>query len=201
MEQLNFTLNNKPIQVEIDPSETLLEVIRNRIGLTGTKQGCGKGDCGACSVVVDGAVINSCIYPAMKAHRRRVTTIEGIGTLNHPHPIQEAFVDVGAVQCGYCIPGMVISTKSLLDRNPSPSLDEIQEALSGNLCRCTGYKKIIEGVQRAAEILNGKTFPKEKLADALGARLGRLEGLEKAVGATQYGIDLTKGRDSLREGS
>jgi len=192
MEQLNFILNNKPIQVEIDPSETLLEVIRNRIGLTGTKQGCGKGDCGACSVIVDRAVINSCIYPAMRADSRRVTTIEGIGTLDHPHPIQKAFVDVGAVQCGYCIPGMVISTKSLLDRNSSPSLDEIQEALSGNLCRCTGYKKIIEGVQRAAEILNGKTFPKEKLVDVLGARLGRLEGLQKAVGATQYGIDLTQ---------
>jgi CO/xanthine dehydrogenase Mo-binding subunit len=128
----------------------------------------------------------------MKAHRRRVTTIEGIGTFNNPHPIQEAFADVGAVQCGYCTPGMVISAKSLLDRNPSPSSDEIKEALSGNLCRCTGYVKIIEGVQRAAEILKGKTFPKEKLADALGARMGRLEGLEKAVGATQYGIDLTK---------
>jgi len=192
MEQLNIILNNKPIQVEIDPSETLLEVIRNRIGLTGTKQGCGKGDCGACSVIVDGNVINSCIYPAMKTHRKRVTTIEGIGTLDNPHPIQKAFVDVGAVQCGYCIPGMVISTKSLLDRNPSPSLEEIKEALSGNLCRCTGYVKIIEGVQRAVQLLKGKTFPKDRLVDALGARLGRLEGLEKAVGATQYGSDLTK---------
>jgi aldehyde oxidoreductase len=192
MEQLDFILNDKPIQVQIDPSESLLEVIRNRIGLTGTKQGCGKGDCGACSVIVDGIVINSCIYPAMKTYRRRVTTIEGIGTFNNPHPIQEAFADVGAVQCGYCTPGMVISAKSLLDRNPSPSSDEIKEALSGNLCRCTGYVKVIEGVQRAAEIIKGKTFPKEKLADALGARLGRLEGLEKAVGATQYGIDLTK---------
>ncbi len=192
MEQLNFVLNGKPIQLGIDGSETLLEVIREKIGLTGTKQGCGKGDCGACSVMVDGAVVNSCIFPAIKAYGKQVTTIEGIGSLDKPHPIQKAFVEVGAVQCGYCIPGMVISTKSFLDRNPSPSVDEIKVALSGNLCRCTGYTKIIEGVQRAAELLKGKTFSEEKPADALGARMGRLEGLEKAVGLTKYGIDLTR---------
>jgi aldehyde oxidoreductase len=192
MEQLNFILNGNSIQLEIDGSETLLEVIREKIGLTGTKQGCGKGDCGACSVMVDDAVVNSCIFPAIKARGKQVITIEGIGTLGKPHPIQKAFVDVGAVQCGYCIPGMVLSTKSLLDRNPSPSVDEIKMALSGNLCRCTGYTKIIEGVQRAAELLKGKTFSEEKAEDALGARMGRLEGLEKAVGLTKYGIDLTR---------
>jgi aldehyde oxidoreductase len=192
MGQLSFVLNDRPLKLEINGSETLLEVIRDKIGLTGTKQGCGKGDCGACSVLVDGAVINACIFPAMKAHGTQVTTIEGIGTLENPHPIQEAFVDVGAVQCGYCIPGMVISTKSLLDKKPSPSVDEIKLALSGNLCRCTGYTKIIEGVQRAAELLKGKTFPEERTADVLGARMGRLEGLEKAVGVTKYGIDLSR---------
>jgi CO/xanthine dehydrogenase Mo-binding subunit/aerobic-type carbon monoxide dehydrogenase small subunit (CoxS/CutS family) len=192
MEQLNFILNGNSIELEIDGSETLLEVIREKEGLTGTKQGCGKGDCGACSVMVDNAVVNSCIFPAIKARGKQVVTIEGIGTLDKPHPIQKAFVDVGAVQCGYCIPGMVISTKSLLDRNPSPSVEEIKMALSGNLCRCTGYTKIIEGVQRAAELLKGKTFLEEKARDALGARMGRLEGLEKAVGLTKYGIDLTQ---------
>jgi len=192
MEQLSFVLNGKPVKLEIDGTETLLQVIRERVGLTGTKQGCGKGDCGACSVMVDGMVINSCLYPSIKVQGRQVTTIEGIGTLDHPHAIQKAFADVGAVQCGYCIPGMVISTKSLLDRNPSPSVDEIKVALSGNLCRCTGYAKIIEGVQRAADLLKGKTFSEEKAADALGARVGRLEGLEKAVGLTKYGADLTR---------
>jgi aldehyde oxidoreductase len=191
MDQLNFVLNGKPIQVEIDASETLLEVIRQRMRLTGTKLGCGKGDCGACSVLVDGVVINSCIYPAIKVQGRQVTTIEGIGSLDNPHPIQKAFNDVGAVQCGYCIPGMVISSKALLDKNPSPKVDEIKEALSGHICRCTGYTKIIEGVQRAAELLKGRTFPEKKTDQALGARIGRREGLEKAVGLTKYGIDLT----------
>jgi len=192
MEHLKFILNNKPIQVAVDGSEMLLEVIRGKIGLTGTKQGCGRGDCGACSVMVDGAVINACIYPARKIQGKEVITIEGIGTLENPHPIQTAFVDVGAVQCGYCIPGMVISTKCLLDRNPSPSVDEIKLALSGNLCRCTGYTKIIEGVQRAAELLKGKTFVREAKRNPVGMRMGRLEGLEKAMGCTKYGGDLSK---------
>jgi aldehyde oxidoreductase len=192
MNQIDFVLNGKPIQVEIDGSETLLDVIRQRMRLTGTKLGCGKGDCGACSVMVDGAVINACIYPAMKIQGREVITIEGIGTLEDPHPIQTAFVDVGAVQCGYCIPGMVISTKCLLDKNPSPSVDEIKLALSGNLCRCTGYTKIIEGVQRAAELLKGRTFAREAKGNPVGMRIGRLEGLDKAVGLAKYGADLTR---------
>ena len=192
MEQLNFILNGSPMELEIDGSETLLEVIREKVGLTGTKQGCGKGDCGACSVMLDGAVINACIYPAMKIQGREVITIEGIGTLENPHPIQTAFVDVGAVQCGYCIPGMVISTKCLLDKNPSPDVDEIKLALSGNLCRCTGYTKIIEGVQRAAELLKGKTFAREAKGNPVGMRMGRLEGLEKATGRIKYGGDLSK---------
>lgn len=192
IEQLSFILNGNPVQVEIDASEMLLEVIRRKIGLVGTKQGCGRGDCGACTVIVDQAVINACIYPAMRVQGRKLITIEGIGTLENPHPIQTAFVDVGAVQCGYCIPGMVISAKCLLDKNPSPSMDEIKLALSGNLCRCTGYTKIIEGVQRAAELLKGKTFIREEKGNPVGLRMGRLEGIEKAIGLTKYGADLTR---------
>ncbi len=192
MEQLDFILNGRPIQIGIGGSETLLEVIREKAGLTGTKQGCGKGDCGACSVMVDGAVVNSCIFPAVKARGKQVMTIEGIGTLDRPHPIQVAFAEVGAVQCGYCIPGMVISTKCLLDKNPSPDVDEIKSALSGNLCRCTGYTKIVEGVQRAVELLKGRTFERETKGNPVGMRIGRLEGLEKATGCMKYGGDLSK---------
>lgn len=146
---LNVEINGTPRCIQIAPGAVLADVLRG-IGLTGTKIGCREGHCGACVVLVDGQPVNSCLMLAARAEGRQVTTIEGVGTSAQPHPIQEAFVDAGAVQCGYCTPGMVLSTKALLDVNPSPSREEVAEALSGNLCRCTGYTKIFDAVERAA---------------------------------------------------
>jgi carbon-monoxide dehydrogenase small subunit len=127
-------------------SDLLVDVLRDRLGLTGTKKGCGKGDCGACTVLMDNLPVNSCLVLAVQADGREVVTIEGLGE-EALHPIQKAFIDKGAVQCGYCTPGMVLSAKALLEVNPMPSDDEIRRAISGNLCRCTGYVQIIEAVK------------------------------------------------------
>ena len=150
--KLHFELNGARECVEITPGAILVDVLR-AMGLTGTKVGCREGTCGTCVVLVDGEPVNSCLMLAARCEGRKVLTIEGMGTMAKPHPIQEAFVEAGAVQCGYCTPGMVLSTKALLDRNPTPSQEEIGEALSGNLCRCTGYVKIYDAVNRAAEML------------------------------------------------
>ena len=150
--KLTFELNGHRETVEIRPGALLVDVLRD-MGLTGTKVGCREGTCGTCVVLVDGEPVNSCLMLAARCEGCKVLTIEGMGTPANPHPIQEAFVDAGAVQCGYCTPGMVLSTKALLDHNPSPSREEIGEALSGNLCRCTGYVKIFDAVERAAELL------------------------------------------------
>ncbi len=145
-------LNGEPVEVDIEPGAMLADVLRNELVLTGTKVACGEGECGACTVILDGKVINSCIAPAMKAMNKEVLTIEGVapgpGKL---HPLQEAFIEHGAVQCGYCTPGMILSAKALLDENPSPTEHEVRVGLSGNLCRCTGYVKIVEAVLAAAE--------------------------------------------------
>ena len=151
---VRFILNNKPIQVEVEATEILVDTLRNRLGLTGTKKACGTGDCGACTVLINGEAVRSCILLTATAEGKQVITIEGLGDPDHPHAIQKAFSDAGAVQCGYCIPGMVMTSKGLLDKKPNPTLDEIKEALSGNLCRCTGYRKIYEAVQLAAERIN-----------------------------------------------
>ena len=150
---LHFTLNGMAASFAVEPQETLLEVIRNRARLTGTKKGCDLGECGACTVIMDGRAVNSCCIPALMAEGAEVTTIEGIGTKERPHPLQQAFVDAGAIQCGFCTPGMILAAKALLDKNLSPSRGEIREALSGNLCRCTGYTKIEEAVNMAAEAM------------------------------------------------
>lgn len=150
---LHFTLNGIAASFAVEPQETLLEVIRNRARLTGTKKGCDLGECGACTVIMDGRAVNSCCIPALMAEGAEITTIEGIGTKERPHPLQQAFVDAGAIQCGFCTPGMILAAKALLDKNPSPSRGEIREALSGNLCRCTGYTKIEEAVNMAAEAM------------------------------------------------
>ncbi len=151
MPSLAFTLNGKKIEAEIEPNITLLTLLREKLGLKGTKKGCGTGDCGACTVLVDGKTVNSCIYPAQDVEGATVVTIEGVaaadGTLD---PIQQAFVENGAVQCGYCIPGMVLSAKALLDVTPDPTVDEIKRSISGNLCRCTGYAGIVRSIQDAA---------------------------------------------------
>ena len=146
-----FTLNGEPVSCCVNETEVLVDTLRERFYLTGTKKGCGTGDCGACTVLLDGDAVRSCILLTAMVEGRSVTTIEGVGSIEHPHVVQQAFVDASAVQCGFCTPGMVLTTIALLNRNPDPSEDEIRTALSGNLCRCTGYQKIVKAVQLAAE--------------------------------------------------
>ncbi len=145
-----FRINGREYSIEFDPRDTLLTVLREN-GFTEVKEGCSEGTCGACAVLLDGKVVNSCMVFAATAIGKEIITSRGLGDQNNPHPIQEAFAEVGAVQCGFCTPGFVISTFYLLQRNPDPTEDEIKKALDGNLCRCTGYVKIIEGVKLAAE--------------------------------------------------
>ena len=141
----------------VEAHQILLEVLRGQLGHTGTKEGCGQGECGACTVIVDGRAVNSCLYPALEIEGKSVLTIEGLrGPKNKLSPIQQAFVDEGAIQCGFCTPGMIMSTKALLDSNPNPSEEDIRQALQGNLCRCTGYVQILEAVKRAAALLKEK---------------------------------------------
>jgi carbon-monoxide dehydrogenase small subunit len=141
------------MELAVDPAAMLIDVLRGQLGLTGAKKACGRGECGACTVLIDGKAVNSCLTPAMKAMNRQVLTIEGLGSPGKLHPIQEAFVEHGAVQCGFCTPGMILSAKALLDKNSNPTETEVRVGLSGNLCRCTGYVKIIEAVLAAAERL------------------------------------------------
>ncbi|OLN32687.1 (2Fe-2S)-binding protein [Desulfosporosinus metallidurans] len=151
MMEIKLVVNKKPYTLNVEPSERLLDVLRTRLGLMGTKEGCGEGECGACTVIMDGITVNSCLVLAPQADGREITTIEGVGNRRSPHPVQKAFVEVGAVQCGFCTPGMVLSAKNLLDKKLRPSDDEIGVAMSGNLCRCTGYDKILRAVKLAAE--------------------------------------------------
>jgi carbon-monoxide dehydrogenase small subunit len=148
--QIEFTLNGEQRQVAVAAHETLLDVLRNKLGATEVKNGCGKGDCGACAVILEGTAVNSCLTLAFQANGKEVTTLRGIGTEEKPHSLQKSFVEHGAIQCGFCTAGMIVSAKALLDQIPRPSRDEIKEAISGNLCRCTGYKKIVEAIQDAA---------------------------------------------------
>ena len=152
--EITCNINNVEKRLVFEPHEKLLDVLR-REGYYGVKFGCGNGDCGACTILVNGRAVKSCIMFAAQAKDKEITTIEGLSTLEHPHPVQKAFVDAGAVQCGYCTPGMIISAKALLDKNPKPTEDEIKEALEGNLCRCTGYVKIIGAVELASQRMRG----------------------------------------------
>ena len=147
---LRFTVNEEPREIVVEPWWTLLDVLRDQLELTGAKKGCDRGDCGACTVLLDGKPIVSCTTLAVQADGRRVTTIEGLMHEGSLHPLQQAFVDVGAVQCGFCTPGMVLAAKALLAENPSPTEDDVREAIAGNLCRCTGYAKIVEAVLSVA---------------------------------------------------
>jgi carbon-monoxide dehydrogenase small subunit len=147
---LTMKLNGEEVTVQVKPSALLVEVLRDQLELTGTKVACGEGECGACTVLLDGEPVNSCLVPALKAQGREVLTVEGLAPLGELHPLQKAFVEHGAVQCGYCTPGMLMSAKALLDHNPSPTEDEIRLAISGNLCRCTGYAKIVEAILDAS---------------------------------------------------
>nr|WP_206809400.1 (2Fe-2S)-binding protein [Paradesulfitobacterium ferrireducens] len=145
-------INGQPWKGQVEAHETLLDLIRDKLGLTGTKKGCDSGECGACTVILNGLSVNSCIVPALEVEGKEVLTIEGLSRGEVLHPIQEAFISEGAVQCGFCTPGMIMSTKALLDSNPHPSKQEIRQALAGNLCRCTGYGRIVAAVEKAAKM-------------------------------------------------
>ena len=149
-ELVTLTVNGRQHHVALAPNVTLLQALRD-LGYTDVKNGCEKGDCGACAVLMDGRAVNSCLVLAWQAEGAEIVTDAGLGTMDDPHPLQEAFADAGAAQCGYCTPGMIISAAALLERNPHPTEDEIREAISGNLCRCTGYAQIVKAVQVAAE--------------------------------------------------
>ena len=148
--KLRLKLNGAWREVETRPDRTLLDLLREDLGLTGTKRGCDEGECGACTVIVNGKAVASCLLPALKADGAEILTVEGMAHEGQLHPLQQAFWEEGAVQCGYCTPGMLVSAKALLDGNPTPQVDEIKMAISGNLCRCTGYTKIIGAIQKAA---------------------------------------------------
>ena len=147
---LSFTLNDDPVEVVVKDNMTLLDLLRDKLGLTGTKKGCEQGECGACTVMLDGLPVNSCCTLAVECEGRNVVTVEGIAKGGKLHPIQKQFIEKWALQCGYCTPGMIMSAKALLDHNPHPTELEIREAIEGKLCRCTGYTKIVEAIQAAA---------------------------------------------------
>jgi len=156
MKQVGLTVNGTLYELSVRPWEALLEVIRDKLGLTGAKEGCGLGECGACTVIMDGKTVNSCLVLAAEADGKQITTIEGLTDGDKLHPIQEAFIEYGGLQCGFCTPGMIMSAKALLDENPNPSEEEIRRGIAGNLCRCTGYTKIIEAITSAAKNMGGK---------------------------------------------
>ncbi|MCI0849957.1 MAG: (2Fe-2S)-binding protein [Chloroflexi bacterium] len=147
---VNYTINGTPYDAYIEPNRTLLEVLRDDLRLTGAKEGCGTGDCGACTMIVAGKLVTSCLMLAPQAEGAEITTIEGLAQNGELHPVQQAFIDEGAVQCGFCIPGMILAGKVLLEKNAKPSEHEIREAIAGNLCRCTGYTKIVDAIGAAA---------------------------------------------------
>jgi len=152
---VSLTVNGEEYEAVITPNRTLLEVLRDDLHLTGTKEGCGEGACGTCTVLVDGKPVRSCLTLALEVQGTRITTIEGLAPMGELHPVQKAFVEYGAIQCGFCSPGMILTTKALLDENPSPTEQEARQAISGNVCRCTGYAKIVEAMLKAAEVVQG----------------------------------------------
>jgi carbon-monoxide dehydrogenase small subunit len=152
---IQLRVNGEEYETVVAPRETLLEVLRDRLSLTGTKEGCGEGACGTCTVLLDGKPVRSCLTLAVEVQGREITTIEGLAPLGELHPVQKAFVEYGAIQCGFCSPGMILTTKALLDENPNPTEQEARQAISGNVCRCTGYAKIVEAMLKAAERVQG----------------------------------------------
>lgn len=153
---IRFNLNNEQREIDTSPDHRVVDLLREELGLTGTKEGCGSGECGACTILVDGVSKLSCLMLAVQLDGRNITTIEGLASDNQLHPVQKAFVDHGAVQCGFCSPGMVMAAMDLLKRNLSPDRKDIRAALSGNLCRCTGYQKIIDAVENAAREMRNR---------------------------------------------
>ena len=153
MSTIKLTINEIEYKVDIDGNMRLIDLLRDKLGLIGTMEGCGEGECGACTVIMDGETVNSCLVMAFQANESYITTIEGLEENGKLHPVQQAFMDEGAVQCGFCIPGMVLSTKALIDKNPHPTRVELREGISGNLCRCTGYNKAIDAGERAVKYI------------------------------------------------
>ena len=152
MTQIHLTINGKQQTIEAPPMKRLLDVLREDLHLTGTKEGCGEGECGACAIILNGDLVNSCLIPALQAEGTQITTIEGIAINERLHPIQQCFLENGGAQCGICTPGMILATHHLLEKNPQPTLLQIQEGLNGNLCRCTGYTRIFAAVQQASTL-------------------------------------------------
>ncbi|RME51381.1 MAG: (2Fe-2S)-binding protein [Caldilineae bacterium] len=148
---MTLIVNGRAERLRVEPSDLLVDVLREKLGLTGTKKGCGTGECGACTVLVEGQPVNACLMLARQAHNRQITTIEGLGKPSNLHPLQEEAIAHGAFQCGFCAPGMLLSARALLDRNPAPTEQAIRFALAGNICRCTGYVKIVAAVKAAAQ--------------------------------------------------
>jgi CO/xanthine dehydrogenase Mo-binding subunit/aerobic-type carbon monoxide dehydrogenase small subunit (CoxS/CutS family) len=189
--QIHFVLNGRDVTVPAEPGRSLLHVLREELDLTGTKQACDcEGECGACTVLLDGEAVRSCLTPVGKVVGRNVVTIEGLGKPGHLHPLQQAFVDYGAVQCGYCTPGMILSAAALLHRVPEPTREQIVEALEGNLCRCTGYLKIIQAVEAAAAVMRGERRPPRADEDVIGGSQVRVDAVDKVTGAARYAEDI-----------
>ena len=155
-EKIQFEVNGKQVSLEVEPDELLIDVLRDHLDLKGAKSGCRAGECGACSVILNERVVTSCLIPAIKADGGRITTVEGLEKDGQLHPLQKSFVEKGAIQCGFCTPGMLLSAKNLLDQNPAPTIQEIKTAVSGVLCRCTGYQKIVEAIDSATKTISGK---------------------------------------------
>ncbi|HXZ42769.1 MAG TPA: (2Fe-2S)-binding protein [Terriglobales bacterium] len=154
---ITLNVNGKLRALVVDAKDLLLDVIREKVGLTGTKEGCGTGECGACTVLLDGEAVNSCLCLAIAMEGKGIVTVEGLGDPSNLHPLQQAFIDNGAVQCGFCIPGLLISAGALLRKNPDPTEQEIREGIAGNICRCTGYLKIVQSIEKAAAVLQRAT--------------------------------------------
>ena len=154
--EITFNLNGKPVKLLTRSNQTLLDLLHNDLRLTGTKKGCDRGDCGACTVQINGRAVNSCLVLAPQVDGQEVTTIEGVGSHEKLHPVQQSFLDLDAIQCGYCIPGMIMCAKALIEENPNPTTEEIRSYVSGNLCRCTGYLHQIEAVKQAASVMRTK---------------------------------------------
>jgi len=190
-----LTVNGSPVAAHIARSTTLLELLRDRLGLTGVKDGCSQGDCGCCTVVLNGEATKACLVNAAKAHGADVLTIEGLSQDGRPHPLQQAFVEAGAVQCGYCTPGQVMAAAALLRRNPSPTRQQVLEALSAVLCRCTGYIKVADAVLLAAARLRGEGAPRPAPAGngrglrVVGTPLVLRGAMERALGSARYAGD------------
>lgn len=191
---INLNVNGKQYEFDVEPDMKLVDLIREKIGITGTKIGCNSGECGACTVLIEGKPVASCMMPAFKAHGKNITTVEGLGTAQKLHPLQKSFLTYGAVQCGFCTPGMLMSAKALLDKNLNPTEMDIRTSISGNLCRCTGYTKIIDAVQGAAAELRGEQevkWPVTTGEDVVGSSVVKVDGIPKVTGESKFANDIS----------